>query len=183
MINEHTNKIERARLLATFIHLGEIRRNGEDYIVHPERMVGLVQNSYQEEFNKRRKIDPTFCATEEWISDNGDVTCATWLHDVLETCKPRQRASVFAFIRDFFPFKVEGLVLCLTHDEKLQTYNEYIERVSRYPDAFKIKCADMFDNLTDNPTEKQTLKYKNACLYLISKGVEIPQVLKEILEL
>jgi len=38
-----TDKIERAKLLATFIHLGKKRRNGEDYIIHPERMVGLNQ--------------------------------------------------------------------------------------------------------------------------------------------
>jgi len=182
MTTDKVDKIERARLLAMFIHLGEKRRNGEDYLVHPERMVSKMQDTYSEDRKRRSATDPNWRATREWISNNGDLTCATWLHDVLENCKPEQRAAVFSTIQSFFPLKVEGLVFCLTHDNS-QTYNEYIDSVSQYPDAFKIKCVDMFDNLTDNPTEKQTLKYRNACIYLITKGVEIPKFLKDELEI
>lgn len=151
------NKIKQAELLARFVHCGQKRRDGEDYKEHCRRVAqgGIDKGEAEENI------------------------CARWLHDVLEECEPRQKATIFDMIRAYFPPKVEGLVLVLTHSKKINTYNEYIGLVSQYPEALIIKFDDMIDNTSCDIPARQRAKYQSAYALLQSKGYTIPQILKE----
>lgn len=152
-------KEKQAEKLAQFIHHGQKRRNGEDYIEHPRR----VANAMKE------------------LGYGEDVVCAAWLHDLEDF---QFLAIAFELVDKVFGYKVFGLVLLLTHVPKGMPYNDYIYHIAETSeDAMAIKWQDMIDNTNDNVPKKQWEKYRNACLLLHSKGVEIPDVIKERLRI
>lgn len=146
---------EQAKWLARFIHAGEVRRNGEPYHVHCDEV-------------------------EEGVKGKGEIVeSAAQLHDVKENSKNPE--IVMEIIDEFFPHEVYILVDILTHDKK-ESYITYINKILKNPDALIIKFSDMISN-TKNPSEKQKAKYRSACIHMISKGVEIPKILKERLNI
>ena len=77
----------------------------------------------------------------------------SWLHDVIEDTDYE-----FEDLEDFYGLKLAHTVHALTK-HKGQQYSQYIRRISFDSRLALIKLADMFANLTDNPTEKQKEKY------------------------
>jgi len=164
------DKIERARLLATFIHLGQRRSDGEDYIKHCERIVHKLASDF---------FDSNLATTNEALpltQEQEDMICAAWLHDTVED-SPMGR-QLFIVINAYFGPHVTTLISLLTHDEE-ETYNEYIAMIAKHPEALQIKWLDMIDNTSYNIPKKQWEKYRNACLMLMLSRVTVPDILVE----
>jgi (p)ppGpp synthase/HD superfamily hydrolase len=92
-----------------------------------------------------------------------DITiAAAWLHDVLEDTdmtRPMLEAhGVSAEVLD--------VVATLTRGEE-DAYTDYLARVKANPRARVIKVADMLHNLSDDPTDKQVIKYAKGLLALV----------------
>lgn len=148
--------LDRARLIAKLVHLDETRRNGELYHNHCDRV-------------------------EESLKDKDEVIrSVAQLHDVLENVKNPNLIRLL--LAEYFPFEVTHLVETLTND-KNTPYSRYIEIVCNDSSAFMIKMADMIDNTSDEIPEKQFNKYRESVIYMISKGKDIPKVLKERLKI
>ncbi|MCM8541692.1 MAG: HD domain-containing protein [Lentisphaeraceae bacterium] len=132
------NFVKTAEEIATKAHEGQFRKGGEiPYIIHPQRV------------SKRVKGDP-------------DAEAVAWLHDVLED------TDVTAEIlrSEGIPDNVIEAVKALTKSKEIP-YNEYLENVRNNELAKKVKIQDMLDNLSDNPSNKQIIKYSKGFLVLL----------------
>lgn len=133
--------IEKAETIARKAHEGQFRRDGvTPYITHPERVVQRLR--------------------AQGVTD--EVTLAVgWLHDVIEDTDYDWHAlfeqgvpSSVLLVLDFIT-KVFG-----------EDYDSYLKDVQENRIARTVKIADILDNLSDAPTEKQIVKYAKALLYL-----------------
>ena len=102
-------------------------------------------------------------AVAELVSTKGEKIVAL-LHDVLEDSD-----ITFGRLDDEFGSDIAWAVLILTR-RKIDTYKEYISIVRNNILSRAVKIADMFHNLTCNPTERQKKKYFDAMKIL--KGDE-----------
>ena len=80
-----------------------------------------------------------------------------WLHDVLEDSDITEDD----LRDDGYPEYIIEAVKLLTKP-KGSNYLEYISKIKENPLARQVKLADMSANLSDTPSEKQTLKYSLA---------------------
>lgn len=146
-------KEKQAEKLAEFIHCGQKRRNGEDFVEHPRRVANAIKA----------------------LGYDGDVVCAAWMHDVEDF---KFLGEIFRIIDNIFGYRTYGLVLLLTHVPKGTPYNDYIYKIADISkEAMAIKWEDMVDNTNNNILNRQWEKYRNACLFLQSKEVEVPEIL------
>lgn len=157
--NKRMLKEKQAEKLAEFIHCGQKRRNGEDFVEHPRRVANAIKK----------------------LGYGGDVVCASWLHDVEDF---QFLGEMFRIIDNIFGYKTFGLVLLLTHVPKDTPYNDYIYKIAEISnEAMAIKWQDMVDNTNDNIPKRQWEKYRGACLFLQSKEVEVPEILMKRLRI
>lgn len=169
-----SDKIKQAKLLAMFVHANQQRQDGESYINHCQRVVNHMMKIFTgDEHDYNFRID-------ELTLTQKNIICAAWLHDTIEDADCPE--SISGAIRNFFGDDVWNLVMVLTHDQ-LESYNKYIEKVSRNPGALQIKWVDMIDNCSYSIPQKQFLKYREACMLLQQQGFDIPSILKERLRL
>jgi (p)ppGpp synthase/HD superfamily hydrolase len=153
------HKEKQAEKLAEFIHFGQKRRNGEDTIEHPRRVAEAIKK----------------------LGYGENAVCASWLHDTEDFELLRE---MFSIIENVFGDKVYGLVLLLSHVPKSVPYNDYIGNiVDISQDAMAIKWQDMIDNTRDDIPRRQWKKYRDACLFLQSKDIEIPEILRKRLRM
>jgi len=156
-----TLKERQAEKLAEFIHCGQTRKNGEDYINHPRRVVEWLQNS-------------TDKPTENTV-------CGAWLHDTQDY---KYLDYIYQLIDIHFGDDVLEIIKLLSHIPKELPYNDYIMHFAlNHKDALLIKFADMIDNTTDVLPERQFEKYRNACILLQKNNIEVPKILKERLQI
>jgi hypothetical protein len=127
---------KKAEAIAMRAHEGQERLGGAPYITHPERVA------------KR-------------VAGDQEAVAVAWLHDVLEDTDETESSLLDAGISK----EVVDAVKTLTKS-KGTDYLEYLERVRANPLARKVKIADMQDNLSDDPTEKQIIKYAKGLLVL-----------------
>ena len=157
--NKRMLKEKQAEKLAEFIHCGQKRRNGEPFVEHPRRVARAIKE----------------------LGHEGEVVCAAWMHDIEDF---QFLGDMFRIIDNVFGYKVFGLVLSLTHVPKETPYNDYIYKIAEISeDAMAIKWQDMIDNTNDDIPKKQWEKYRNACLFLQSKEVEVPELLMKRLKI
>lgn len=130
--------VERARETAAIAHRGQYRRDGvTPYLEHPAMVA-------------RR------------VADDPVAASVAWLHDVLEDTD--QTAE--ELLRNGIPVEVVDRVVLLTKQKGME-YEVYLERVKADPIARRVKIADMLSNLSDNPTERQILKYARGLQVLL----------------
>lgn len=165
MINmkELTIKEKQAEKLAEFIYYGKKRRNGEDAVEHSRRVAMAIKE----------------------LGYGEDEVCASFLHDTEDF---EFLGDIFRIIDNVFGYRTFGLVLLLTHIPKGISYNDYIYKIAEISsgtssDGMAIKWQDMIDNTNDDIPKKQWEKYRNACLFLQSKDVGIPEILKQRLKI
>lgn len=127
--------LEQARSVATVAHAGQRRHGGEPYIVHPARVADAVR-----EFGTHAEI-------------------VAWLHDVLEDTK----VTTLALLQLSFPTDIVMDVLKLTRKDG-QSYKSYIDRlIADGSDvALRVKLADLFDNLRDDPRPGMEERYQRS---------------------
>ena len=87
--------------------------------------------------------------------DNDIEKSIAWLHDVVE-----DTSVTLHDLKKVFPKKITDIIEILTH--RNESYEEYIDKISRNIIATKIKILDIEDNLNDNPSKKQVEKYRKA---------------------
>lgn len=155
MLNtEEGYKEKRAEKLAEFIHYGQKRKSGEDYIEHPRNVASAIKR----------------------LGYGENVVCAAWLHDVEDF---EFLDIILDLIDKVFGHEVFIIVLLLTHEPKDVPYNDYIYGIAKASkEAMAIKWQDMIDNTKGDVPKKQWEKYRNAVIFLQSKGIEIPEILK-----
>lgn len=125
-----TKKYHEALLFAAEAHKNQARKTYHlPYICHPMGVATVLRHAG---------------VTHE------DILCVALLHDVLE-----DTPTMFETLAEKFGERVAGLVQELTNDEdeikkdnKLVYMQKKLEKLS--PDAFLVKCADVYDNLQDH---------------------------------
>ena len=134
---------------ADYAHLGQKRRTGEPYIIHPERVSELVSKYYPE--NRIAQMTALLHDTLEDAIDLGNVAdeeeMIALIDDSIENDKEAD--------------EVIESVMALTKPPGAD-YESYLLSILDRPNTLIVKLADMLDNLTDNPSEKQKLKYGNS---------------------
>ena len=139
--------IESARRLALTVHRGQFRRDGvTPYFSHPERVAALVS----------------------WLSGSYEQVALAYLHDVLEDAPADQKTKLESEISSTFGVRILQSLFALTHKPS-EDYLDYVSRAKKDPLARLVKFADIVSNITDEPTQKQLLKYKKAMDLLTSK--------------
>lgn len=147
-------KIEQADLFARFIHYGQTRRNGEDYVNHCSRVAKELA---------LKGFDET-------------IIIGGLLHDSLEDSKNVPTSE--KMIQNYFGLEILQLIRRLTH-KKGERYEDYMERIMTNQDSVLIKLEDIIDNTIDKLPPHQEYKYKRAIMLMISKGFPIPTILLE----
>jgi|TARA_R110001583_G_scaffold5598_20_gene30159 GTP pyrophosphokinase len=140
---------DRVYTTADYAHLGQKRRTGEPYIVHPERVSQIVNQYYPG--NKVAQMTALLHDTLEDAIDLGNVA---------------DEEEMIALIDDSIDDddeanEVISSVMALTKPSGTD-YENYVLSILDSPTTVIVKLADMLDNLTDNPSEKQKQKYSNA---------------------
>lgn len=137
--------LELAIGFATITHSEQVDKAGQPYILHPLRVMLKMKT-------RREQI-------------------VAVLHDALEDGKQDPEWVIELF--DDYPEIVEALN-CLTHKDKKESYEHYVERVATNPLAINVKLADLEDNMDKsrlmNMTEKdhqRLAKYQKAKDYLL----------------
>ncbi len=153
-------KEKQAEKLAEFIHCGQKRFGGEDYIEHPRRVAEALKK----------------------LGYGEDVVCAAWMHDLEDF---QFSGPMFSIINQIFGEKVFGFVMLLSRmNVSYVSYEDYVYNIAKTSeDALAIKWQDMIDNTNNNIPKRQWEKYRNACQFLRSKGIEIPEILKKRLKI
>jgi GTP diphosphokinase / guanosine-3',5'-bis(diphosphate) 3'-diphosphatase len=144
-----SESLDKVYTTADYAHLGQKRRTGEPYIVHPERVSEIVNQYYPS--NNVAKMTALLHDTLEDAIDLGNVA---------------DEEEMIALIDDSIENEAEAdevinSVLALTKPVSVD-YESYLLSILNQPNAVIVKMADMLDNLTDNPSEKQKQKYKKA---------------------
>ena len=162
------NKVYKAQVFATAAHaaIGQTRDSGEDYIVHPEAVVSLLQS----------------------IPHNEDMLATAWLHDVVEDTQ-----IGLGLIEKEFGEKVALMVEKLSrtrHDSHCELNKDELKELDNIKlstansDVHNIKMADIIHNLKSigNKKSNNVQSYLNAkkiqveCLHLAHpKLIEIAQ--------
>ena len=134
---------------ADYAHLGQKRRTGEPYILHPQRVSEIVSQYYP---------------------GNRVARMTALLHDTLEDAPAQgnvqDEEEMIALIDDAIENpdeadKVINSILALTKPSGID-YESYLLSILDLEDALIVKMSDMLDNLQDNPSEKQKIKYGSA---------------------
>ncbi len=138
------NLVRLCKQIAHKAHKGQTRYDGKTpYIEHVKKVVSLV-------------------------GENKEFQCIAWLHDVLEDSDHTIDTLVELGVPTHIVWYVSN---SLTH-KKGQSYFDYIRLINVLQVATKIKIADIVANLSDNPTDKQVIKYYKALCILCEEGGE-----------
>lgn len=130
-----------ARLMAERLHAGQVRKDGEDYFNHCERVA----------WNVRRF--------------GNHARAVAFLHDVLEDTDLGVDA-----LQQIFGARLALDVLALTR-RPADAYSTYIAQIARGSDtALVVKLADVADNLIGTPKESLSNRYRRAEVVLLEEA-------------
>lgn len=118
------------------------RRNGDPYFNHCRRVADQVARFGQE------------------------FEAAALLHDILEETVLVPDNLYESGISP----NVIKCVKALTHNKDRETYKDYLKRVAKNNVATVVKIADMFDNISDAPTNDQIEKYRKGIYFLLREN-------------
>ncbi|MCL2548032.1 MAG: bifunctional (p)ppGpp synthetase/guanosine-3',5'-bis(diphosphate) 3'-pyrophosphohydrolase [Symbiobacteriaceae bacterium] len=135
---EEKQQVERAFALAEMAHRGQLRLSGEQYIIHPIEVAGIVAGLHLD----------------------GDTITAALLHDVIE-----DTPVLIGDLRDQFGEQVAEIVWGLTKlkrinfsglvEHQVENYRHFFLSTARDPRVVVIKLADRLHNM-------RTLQYQSA---------------------
>lgn len=138
--------VEKAEHIARIAHSGQMRRDGvTPYILHPERVVARLR--------------------AQGVTDEETLAVA-WLHDVMEDCGYTAGELRREGITN------ECVIYCvklLSKEHDSRSYELYIGEIAQREVARTVKIADILDNLSDTPTERQILRYSKALIHLLQQ--------------
>jgi len=96
------------------------------------------------------------------FNDGVEGMAVAYLHDILENTRVTEEDLREARI----PEKLITTLVILTRNDG-EKYVDYLARIKKDPLAKKVKIADMLHNLSDDPTERQIIKYAKGLLFLM----------------
>ena len=143
-------ELDSAQVLSQWAHQGQKRRSGEPYFLHPQEVANIVRKYYND-------IATYYTAM---------------LHDALEDGIPMgnivDEEDFFNMLAAEMPGaaiseidKIYDSVIDMTKPDGAD-YQEYLANLASNPIALRVKLADIMQNISDNPSEKQVEKYNNA---------------------
>lgn len=142
------NQYEQILEFARKAHEGQTRRDGKPYFGHIENVVKNTTMLYAEDV-----FVIAVAAFHDLIEDGRAIE--NEIRDFLnEVLLPSQRYKTEEIIKALF---------ALTHEQG-ERYEEYIQKIKESSDKriILVKIADILDNLSDNPSQKQREKYRRA---------------------
>ena len=132
---------------AQLAHLGQKRRDGSDYIMHPIAVQEITKRHYPENF--AAQILALLHDTVEDGPSQGNVT------------EDELRQIIRGSITD--PRDLSDIEIALdlmTHDKgSVPNYEDYLASVFSNRLATIVKISDLIHNLSHNPSERQIIKY------------------------
>ena len=147
---------------AHLAHLGQKRRDGSDYIMHPIAVQEITKRHYPENFAAQ-----ILALLHDTVEDGpalGNVT--------EEELRQIIRGSI-TDPRDLS--NIEVALDLMTHDKgTVPNYEDYLASVFSNRLASIVKISDLIHNLSHNPSERQIIKYRNAI-----QKVGIPRWVKQ----
>lgn len=90
-----------------------------------------------------------------------DFKVVALLHDVLEDTSE----TSISLVEKGIPEELVQVVELLSKSQH-KSYSQYLKSIKQNNMALEVKKFDMLDNMCDNPTQKQLLKYSKALVYL-----------------
>jgi len=147
---------------AHLAHLGQKRRDGSDYIMHPIAVQEITKRHYPENF--AAQILALLHDTVEDGPSQGNVT--------EEELRQIIRGSI-TDPRDLS--NIEVALDLMTHDKAaVPNYEDYLTSVFSDRLASIVKISDLIHNLSHNPSDRQIIKYRDAL-----QKVGIPRWVKQ----
>jgi len=149
LLEKEGQDINSINILSQYAHKDQKRRTGEPYFLHPQEVSLIVKKYYP---------------------SNEIAYYSALLHDALEDSIDygnfEDENELMAFIMDSVENEEVGsriieVVSTLTK-AKGAAYESYMSGVINDPDALIVKLADMLHNLSDNPSDRQMVKYGKA---------------------
>jgi len=128
-----------------------------------EQCQELSRHVHMGQFRRGKNADPFFehpYRVAENFRGDSMLYGVALLHDTIEDTDMTEEKMLDTII----PSIVEKVVR-LTH-LKEESYWEYLEKVKECPLCTRVKLMDILDNISDDPTENQTAKYRKAVLFL-----------------
>ncbi len=146
---------EIARMYATEKHKGQKRKNGEDYIVHPNSVAALLLK-YKKSHNINR------------------LRAVAYLHDILE-----ETDTTYYELVDIFGYDIASMVLELTNNKEMKNAlgkSVYLAYKLKYITswALTIKLCDRLDNISDieKLDEEFRTRYSEETFFIINYLLE-----------
>jgi (p)ppGpp synthase/HD superfamily hydrolase len=139
--------LDSAQILSQWAHQGQKRRSGEPYFLHPQEVAYIIKRYYSD------------LATYY----------AAMLHDALEDGIPlgniQDEEEFFDLLAAELPAtEIERIddiynsIIDLTKPDGAD-YFSYVTNLIKNPIAFRVKLADIMQNISDNPSKRQLKKY------------------------
>ena len=145
---------------ARMAHMGQKRRDGSEYFLHPSEVRNIVRKFYPKDYAAQM---------------------AALLHDSLEDA-PGNTVETVEEMEEFIRGSIRNpesgeavisTVKALTH-EKNAPYVDYVIALMDNPLALRVKLADMVHNLSDAPSPRQKEKYTKSIQALSDAAGGIP---------
>ena len=162
VLKEEKDKLDSAQILSQWAHQGQKRRSGEPYFLHPQEVANIVKRYYSD-------IETYYTAM---------------LHDALEDGIPMgniedENAFFDLLTSEASEATIQNIdniynsVVDLTKPEGAD-YFSYVLKLANNPIAFRVKLADMMQNISDNPSERQMAKYVKTKNLLVDQFKDSP---------
>lgn len=135
--------IQKAFIFASKIHQEEFRRDGiTPYMQHVQKVVDIVSS--------------------RGGSENEIV--AAFLHDTLESGATKEELENQGFNEEV----IRSVEILTLDSERKISYFDKIQQAKENEIARKVKIADNLANLSDEPTDKQIIKYAKSLQILLA---------------
>ena len=144
-------ELDAASRIAGIAHQGQTRRDGQPYIMHPTAVQSI---------------------TKRYYPDNIEAQILAMLHDVMEDGPAQSgltRRQLFRMVKDAIPDdsraqeSIMNALRVMTHSKRTHpVYEDYLKLVFSNPLAALVKVSDLIHNLSQNPSDRKIIKYRNA---------------------
>jgi len=141
--------------LSQYAHRNQFRRSGEPYFFHPQEVGEIVDDYYDDDITYH--VAMLHDALEDGIplgNINDEDHFFDLLIDELDEADIESADQIFDAVK-------------LLTKQAGQDYIDYVNLVVKNRHALRVKLADMMQNIGDNPSQKQVVKYANAKDYLV----------------
>ena len=141
--------------LSQYAHRNQFRRSGEPYFFHPQEVGEIVDDYYDDDITYH--VAMLHDALEDGIplgNINDEDHFFDLLIDELDEADIESADQIFDAVK-------------LLTKQSGQDYIDYVNLVVKNRYALRVKLADMMQNIGDNPSQKQVVKYANAKDYLV----------------